>query len=152
MREISRVSLYINAQNFIENIEFRNNRFLTEFSLRERKIIDNLLRFNIYILDGIENYFLISNDDSIMSIDTSELTKVYLDKFKNNDINFYKVIISSKDIKKMQSIVDDNENKIADTTKKGKNKDIYYLIKKTSKAMRLALYEEMKKYRNTYAT
>ncbi|WP_455105170.1 hypothetical protein [Peptostreptococcus sp.] len=128
MREISRVSLYINARNFIENIEFRNNRFLTEFSLHEREIIDNLLRFNIYILDGIENYFLISNDDSIISIDTSELTKVYLDKVNYIDINFYKGIISRNDIKKMQSIVDNNENKIEDTTKKGRNKDIYYLF------------------------
>ena len=57
MREISRVSLYINARNFIENIEFRNNRFLTEFSLYEREIIDNLLRFNIYILDGLKTIF-----------------------------------------------------------------------------------------------
>lgn len=128
MREISRVSLYINARNFIENIEFRNNRFIAELSLYEREIIDNLLRFNIYILDDIENYFLISNEDSMISLDTLELTKVYLDKVNYIDINLYKDILSKSDIKKMQSIVDNNENKIADITKKGKNKDIYYLF------------------------
>lgn len=57
MREISRVSLYINARNFIENREFTNDRFPTELSLYGRETLDNLLRFNIYILDGIENYF-----------------------------------------------------------------------------------------------
>lgn len=128
MREISRVSLYINARNFIENREFTNDRFPTELSLYGRETLDNLLRFNIYILDGIENYFLISNDDSIFSIDTSELTKIYLDKINDIDINFYKDILSENDIRKMQSIVDNNEYKTADITKKGRNKDIYYLF------------------------
>ena len=128
MREISRVSLYINARNFIENREFTNDKFPTEFSLYGRETLDNLLRFNIYILDGIENYFLISNDDSIFSIDTSELTKIYLDKINDIDINFYKDILSENDIRKMQSIVDNNEYKTADITKKGRNKDIYYLF------------------------
>lgn len=128
MQEISRVNLYKNARNFIENREFRNDRFPTELSLYGREILDNLLRFNIYILDGIENHFLISNDDSVFSIDTSELTKIYLDKINDIDINFYQDIFSDNDIKKMQSIVDNNEYKTADIIKKGRNKDIYYLF------------------------
>ena len=128
MQEISRVNLYKNARNFIENREFRNDRFPTELSLYGREILDNLLRFNIYILNGIENHFLISNDDSVFSIDTSELTKIYLDKINDIDINFYQDIFSDNDIKKMQSIVDNNEYKTADIIKKGRNKDIYYLF------------------------
>lgn len=124
MREISRVSLYNNFRNVLENRELRNDIIPTELSFNLRDILDDLLRFNIYILNGIENYFLISNDDSIFSIDTSELTEIYLDKINNIDINFYNDILSENDIKKMQLIVD----KTADKTKKGRNKDIYYLF------------------------
>lgn len=101
MREISRVSLYNNFRNVLENRELRNDIIPTELFSNLREILDDLLRFNIYILNGIENYFLISNDDSIFSIDTSELTEIYLDKINDMDINFYNDILSENDIKKI---------------------------------------------------